>query len=228
MKRLSLLLSLFATSAYAVPTPVNTLGEWSSSSALSLQGIINTRGNTLVNIQSDADQLDNGLDSHWTSTGANSANLIIEVAGYAPKNAFGIYNAANPTQRQVIFAGSAAAGASTGFVPLYETFGFYLSNLSAGFTWYSDSSLNSGGAKDHMVAYQGKGEQLGSVAWNSNTYLLGWEDLNLGDWDYNDMVVTISNVRPSSVPDSASTSLLLGLGMVALVATRRSLQRRKN
>lgn len=220
---------LFTSQSHAVLTPVNPLGEWSSSSSLSLQGIINARGNTLVDIASDAHQLNDSRDSHWASIGGSSAGMVIEVAGYAPHNTFGLYNVADPSQRLEVFAGAVTGGGSASIVSPWSTFGFYMENLNAGFTWYSDTSLNAGGAKDHMVAYQGKGEMLGlgsdpnnpsgSVLWGSNSYLLGWEDLNLGDWDYNDMVVVVSNVRP--VPDASGTLALLGVALLAMTAIRR-------
>jgi hypothetical protein len=227
----SLALLLTSTVAQAVPTPVNVLGENGSSATLSLQGIINARGNTLVNIASDADQLDDGIggDAWWTAGSGISSALVIEVAGYAPDNRFGIYNVANPGQKIQVFGGSATGGASAVTISPFETFGFYLTNSVAGFTWYSDTSLNPGGL-DHMVAYQGKGETLnlgnnagsptGSILWGTNTYVLGWEDLSLGDNDYNDMVVAVSNVQPVSVPDGVSTLALVGL-VIGLVAPLR-------
>ncbi len=229
--------------AQATPTPVNALGESGSSSALSLQGIINARGNTLVNIGSDASQLSNGIggDALWTAAGSISSAMVIEVAGYAANNAFGIYNAADPSQMVQIFGGSAAGGATASTAATFASFGFYLQNSVAGFTWYSDSSLNADGL-DHMVAYQGKGETLnlgsdagapaGSVAWDANSYLLGWEDLSLGDWDYNDMVLTVSNVGlpgvsasslrdAASVPDAFPTVVLMGMAAGLLLIARR-------
>jgi hypothetical protein len=215
---------------HAVPTPVNPLGEHGTSTTLSLQGIINARGNTLVTIASDADQLDDSLDSWWNASTSLASGMVIEVAGYAPNNSFGIYDVSNPGQKLQIFGGGSSAGATAVTFSPYSTFGFYLKNTVAGFTWYSDSSLNAGGL-DHMVAYQGKGETLnlgsnpaapsGSVLWDADTFLLGWEDLSLGDWDYNDMVVTVSNIRPSNVPDGASTVMLLGVALGFLAVTGR-------
>jgi hypothetical protein len=201
---------------------------------LSLQGIINARGNTLVTIASDADQLDDSLDSSWTALSGLSSALVIEVAGYAPNNTFGIYNAANPGQKLQIFGGSATGGATAVTVSPFATFGFYLSNQPAGFTWYSDTALNGRGF-DAMVAYQGKGQTLnlganpwspsGSVLWDSNTYLLGWEDVRGGDLDYNDLVVAVSNIRPAAVPDGASTLALMGLATMVVVLFRRRMVR---
>jgi len=210
--------------ASAVLTPVNPIGG--NGSELSLQQVLNNRGNTLVNIQSDADQLDDSQDSYWTSLGGSSASIVIEIAGYAGNNQFGIFNPANPSERQQIFAGAATGGAATSFTPLWDTFGFYLQNTVDGnFTWFSDSALNPGGQLDHMVAYGGKGQTLalggsaGNQLWDANSYILAWEDLNLGDWDYQDMVVLVRNV--SSVPDAGSTLALFGATIVAVGFFRR-------
>lgn len=245
MKRLIAISSLLtALNAHAVMTSVNSLGEWGTSASAGLQGIIDARGNTLVSIGNDAHQVDDANDSLWSATGSLSAGMVVELAGFAPNNSFGIYNALNPSERMQIFGGSAVAGDLSGTISStpFSTFGFYLENTKEGFTWFSDSSLNSEG-KDHMVAYAGQGETLGlgnnpdapsnSFVWDEDTLLLGWEDLSLGDADYNDMVVMIKNVRsPSSVgetlttsesvPDTASTASLLALSFLALgIAQRR-------
>jgi len=243
MKRLIAFSTLLvAMNAHAVMTPVNSLGEWSTSSSLGLQGIIDARGNTLVSIGNDDHQIDDTSDATWSAIGDLSAGIVVEVAGYAPNNAFGIYNVLNPLERTQIFAGAAAAGASvSGIGAAYSVFGFYLENTVAGFTWFSDSSLNTGNS-DHMVAYAGQGETLnlgnnpdapaGSFAWDEDTLLLGWEDMNTGDEDYNDMVVLLRNVRGvfsventltggESVPDATSTASLLALSFLGLAFVRR-------
>lgn len=210
--------------ASAILTPVNPVGG--NGSELSLQQVLNNKGNTLVNVQSDAHQLDDTQDSYWTSLGGSSASIVIEIAGYAGNNRFGIFNAADSSQRQEVFGGAASAGASANFIPTWSVFGFYLENtVNGNFTWFSDSALNAGGQRDHLVAYAGQGETLnlggaaGSQLWDSNSYILAWEDLNLGDWDYQDMVVLVRNVKP--VPDAASTLALFGLGITAVGFLRR-------
>lgn len=232
--------------AHAVMTPVSSLGEWGTSASAGLQSIIDDRGNSLVSIGNDAHQFDDANDSLWSATGNLSASMVIELAGFAPNNSFGIYNALNPSERMQIFGGSAVAGNVTGTIPStpYSTFGFYLENTKEGFTFFSDSSLNDGGL-DHMVAYAGQGETLGlgnnpaspdgSFVWDEDTLLLGWEDLSLGDADYNDMVVMIKNVRlpsspgealtiPESVPDTASTVSLLALSFLAIGIIRHRMR----
>jgi hypothetical protein len=193
---------------------------------------LDLRGNTLVDVQSDADQLDDSQDSYWTALGggsSSSASIVIEIAGYAGNNRFGIFNAANPAERMEIFSGADASGVMETFTPTWNVFGFYLENtVNGNFTWFSDSSLNPSGQRDHMVAYAGQGGDLdlggaaGTQNWDANSYILAWEDLNLGDWDYQDMVILVKNVRP--VPDAGTTLVLLGgsIGVLGLFRRQRS------
>jgi hypothetical protein len=202
-------LSLLAAGSFqasAIFTPVNPVGG--NGSEQSLQQVFNANGFSGIDVLSDAAQLDDSQDSFWTLSGAGSASMIIEIAGYAGNNTFGIYNPFT-NEKQQIFAGGDGAGATASITTAWSVFGFYLDNQTNGsFTWYSDSSLNAGGANDHMVAY---GTGAG--------YVLAWEDLNLGDWDYQDMVVTVSGV--TTVPDGGATLVLLGGAIAAMGFTRR-------
>lgn len=165
-------------------------------------------------------------DSYFTAPSL-SGNMVIEIASNAPNNAFGIYQQGNAANKLEVFSGSAAAGATTALinVPLaWTSFGFYLSNSAAGFTWYSDASLNAGGGLDHFVTYAGIAGQTmtaSGITFGSNDYLIGIEDLNLGDYDYNDMVVKVHLTPPPSVPDSGATLALVGVGLCAVAAIRR-------
>jgi hypothetical protein len=80
------------------------------------------------------------------------------------------------------------------------------------YLWSSQISDNSD-CMDHMQTYAITG---GASAGN---YVLAWEDLpNLGDADYQDLVVEVCGVHP--VPEPA-TVLLLGLGALALRKKRK-------
>jgi hypothetical protein len=221
LKILLIISSLFLIfEVRATPIYVNEMGE-GTSYALGLQNLIDERGNTLVNINSD--QLDSGVAAAWTGNVSISASMVVEVAGSAALNSFGIYHIADPSQKTQVFSGSVTGGGTASLNSPYTSFGFYLINAALGFTWYSDPSLNGGQA--HMVTYQGKGETLnlgndagnplGSVNWDSHTYLLGWEDqdLNNSDQDYNDMLVLVS-FQP--VPDHFLTVGLFGAAMLGL------------
>ena len=191
----------------------------------SLQSIIDSRVvGTSINVNTD--QVVN--DAYWTAEQNPAAYLVVEIAGYAADNAFGIYQAGSPSTKIQLFAGSVSgpSGPVTITIPSsWSSFGFYISNTNAGFTWYSDSSLNADGQQDHFVAFQGaNGASLTSpnATFDSNDYLLAIEDLNLGDQDYNDMVVLVQNVNP--VPDHGTTLVLLGLGLSALYGVRRRIR----
>lgn len=110
-------------------------------------------------------------------------------------------------------------GASTGVYFSTIRFGFYLdsSYFDRGGVFFSDSSLNPGG-KDYMVAYQGDdetsidppGEQWEAEVFQLDEFVIGFEDLlydekHKVDWDYEDMVVLISGLRPSPCLDSESS-----------------------
>jgi hypothetical protein len=216
MKKL-LLVSSFLAAHFAHATVVNLAGGEQN-----LQQIV---AGTSIDIVSG--QLAN--DSYFSASSLSGA-MVVEIAGYAPRNAFGIYEQGNLANKIEVFAGNAAAGAMSGLINLplgWTAFGFYLTNSSANFTWYSDAALNAGGGLDHFVTYQGvAGETMtaSGITFGSNDYLIGIEDLNLGDYDYNDMVVKVHltpSVSTYSVPDTGTTAALMGLGLGALVALRR-------
>jgi len=106
-------------------------------------------------------------------------------------------------------------------------FGYYLDG--PGGTFFSQASLNAG--VDHMVSFQGDGEYHGAIngfaggTWGSNEFILGWEDLNSSNWDYdyNDFVVMVESVSPQTeVPVPATLGIFaLGLGLLGLRRRQR-------
>ena len=214
MKKIITIIAAAVSSLSAWATPILT-GEETS-----LQSILNTRV-VGTSIDVNANQVAN--DSYWNAELNPAAYLVIEVAGYAPNNAFGLYQAGTPSNKLQVFSGAASgmSGQVSIAVPLsWTSFGFYLENTTAGFTWYSDAALNGNGGLDHFVAFQGAaGATLSNAAFDANDYVLAIEDLNLGDRDYNDMVVLVQNVN--SVPDGGMTVGLLGLGVCLMLFHKR-------
>jgi hypothetical protein len=182
-------------------------------------------------------------DIHWSITGSGGslATIVIELAGFADDNTFGLYDAANSANAVQVFAGADGPGAQavvsilldgsvrvnfvdSGIDFAANCFGYYLGTPNG--TFYSNPALN--GGNDHMLAYQGNNSDVIQIAnlaagvWTNNEYALFWEDLaGLGDHDYDDFVVMVESVIPC--PDGGATVALLGVGMLGLIALRRKL-----
>ncbi len=89
--------------------------------------------------------------------------------------------------------------------------------------WYSDTSLNSDG-NDHFVAFEVPVELYALLnnpdEGNHRLFMYAFEDLSLGDRDYNDLVVFVNAVAPAPVPEPA-TLVLIGVGLIGLGSLRR-------
>lgn len=209
------------SAAMALETPLQTILDTITTSPA---------GNSSVTVATDvmADQAD------WMTTlGINDpaavvSTLVIEIAGYAGGNQFGIYNTGNTAQRVTVFNGSDGAGAQVNVaVPLaWSGLGFFLQS-QPGQIFYSNSALNPSGYQN-MWAFQGVGDMIdtklatgasnGYVGqWGANGFILGWEDIEAGqnDGDHNDMVVFVQG-RSTKVPDAGATLALLGLALTGI------------
>jgi hypothetical protein len=233
-----LALATLAGTQAAQATPIRLDG-----SEANLQTVVNQLafdGSSEVNVVTDQ----YGPDSTWAMNsvfGYASGMIVVELAGYAGSNRFGLYDINNASNRLELFNGAASAGAgvqfsidsagnvyrnavSTGATFSSDLFGFYLETPAG--LWYSQSERNADAA-DHLVAYQGEGELIRSPSghtgyWGPDTFLLGWEDLRSTNWDqdYNDFVVLVGGVQGVSVPEPATMGLL-GLGMLGIGFARR-------
>jgi hypothetical protein len=186
-----------------------------------------------------------GQDGVWQSTGQSSATILLELAGYADLNNFGLYDPLNPNNRLEVFAGRLGPGstASLTFTPvssgvqvsmsivgspvaptqalfLSEAFGFFLRTPQSN-TFFSQSTLN-GDQADHSYAYTGngawflRGGALGTQ-FGARDAILAYEDLINGDNDFQDFVVLVRGVEPIPLP---ATAWLLAGGL-ALLRRRR-------
>lgn len=201
-------------------------------------------GQTSVNAWTD--EVPTPTDYSWqiSGSGGSLATIVIELAGFANINKFGLYDNANPGSMVQIFSGASNPGdqavvsikadgsvyvnfADTGVDFAGNCFGYYLDSSAGtgGGLFKSNPGLNADGL-DHMIAYQGMNVDtiqlpgLASGLWNNNEYALFWEDLNgLGDQDFDDFVVMVESVTPC--PDSGSSIAFLGACMLGLIALRR-------
>ena len=243
-----LCLSVAPAMAIMYPTgPADIIVDVPDLGETNLQNILNNMtvgGPSSVDVKNDAIQ--DIWDSAWeiTATTNASATFIIEIAGNAGFNTFGLYQPTNPSNYIEVFDGAATSG-SKAFIslngdgtisvqPLGGTmvtkdlggnlFGYYLGN--SGPVFYSDSSLN--GGNDQMFAYQGKDVDYVDILhptspvapgalWTDNEFVLAWEDVTAGssDKDYNDMVLMIESVIPVPVPGAVLLGIL-GLSVAGL------------
>ena len=180
---------------------------------------------------------DTGAEFVTLFTDDSTAYLFLGESPYKDDNSFGIYdftvagdvvslgetlevfstqNSA-PASATVVFdlsAGTASFGGDTANID--TTFGFYLAN-PYGVTYYSHVSLNID-SFDHMMIFDTSDDSAAMLL--GSDVVVAIEDGPFGyDQDFNDMVVGVTNVIPST-PEPA-TMLLFGSGLIGLAVLGR-------
>lgn len=188
----------------------------------SLQGYLNSQGES-INVNTDQQDIQS-----WTTTvsGTSTFSLMIELAGFAPSNTIGIYNASAAVPALYpMLPGAATTGwfATASFriapvrvvINLFDqdglpqgtnifngadrnNFGVYLQG--PGGTFYTQDARNPAGAAQALT-YAGTGI-------NNGNWWMCFEDLPAGDQDFNDAVLFVESVNPPTAVTSSTWGTL--------------------
>lgn len=187
--------SLFASQAFATVCPTGTQGAPTCVATVGGDGAGTDLQTQLNNITTAGPLIDvyNGQhapSSYWEigSTGGSFNKIVLEIAGNAALNTFGIFDPSDTGNFLQLFSGAASAGWSTlltqtgnTFTATYfdasavfkgqdsitltgSLFGYYLGAASETPTFFSDPAKNEAGGTTypdgmpHMLAYQGNGQ----------------------------------------------------------------------
>jgi len=155
--------------------------------------------------------------SFYFMDGDTTVTLKLEIAGYAGENEFGYYtydpSTGLLTERKVIFSGTDSPQLTkTISFPTY--FVLFLESPQGEFTTLTGGS--------HFAIFRDGSDTTAPFVW-----YIGMEDLaNLGDKDYQDMVVSISFDTGGGVVPIPGSVLLLGSGLLGLLAMGRRRNKR--
>lgn len=201
---------LLSTSAMALTTAVNPIGDDDFAARLQGVGGVLDRLYGLENLT----RIDDDLD-HEFFLGAGFYRVAGEAKYAAWTQNIGVITSGG---MQSLFTMTGSDFEQLNKYSAYftltndDTVKFYDTASNADGTWTTDPNDNDPGDFDHAVSYLiTSGDYEGDI-------ILAFEDKNLGDWDYNDAVVRIT----ASTPEPG-TIMLLGFGLLGLgvVARRR-------
>lgn len=209
----------------------------------SLQNVLDSITASGPGIDAVADQSGRAL-FHSEASGGSVATFIIELAGFASANTFGIYENGDTANRAEIFGGSDTAG-DQAFVSFMangdikvnnivvasnfgRTFGFYITTPQQN-TFFTEDDENGGNAQ--ALVFVGDDETMIEIPgfqqglFTDSHVIVAFEDLALpgGDKSYDDLVVMIESVHAAPVPAAA----LAGIPMLGLMGLRQLAKRRR-
>ncbi|MFH1459043.1 MAG: DUF4114 domain-containing protein [Candidatus Omnitrophota bacterium] len=168
-------------------------------------------------------RFDDDLDQLWSHKTENSSVVTAEAKFASYSQTFGyIYGEEGNSFTELFTVGSGNLGYGVSNTAMFSVGDsgdpFRFGNDPSGQYGpglFSSVETDNPDQADHMLTwYIIGGEKKGN-------FVVAWEDLlNLGDRDYNDLVVEVSGVRPSAVPEPA-TILLLGPALLGLLGLKR-------
>ncbi|MEM8779024.1 MAG: PEP-CTERM sorting domain-containing protein [Cyanobacteria bacterium P01_G01_bin.49] len=235
--------SFFKSLIYSAVFLILGISSSSKSVAANLSSLHNFFDNTTVAGTIDAEEYSESTYFGIPKTGFLDLNvsLMLERAGYAKKNGFGLYDAAGETFIS-LFDGAATAGDQASVRITSDSqllFGDLSFTLEGPVSFYLERdgkrffANDSNNGVPQSLVYTGQGQQL-SFSGVENDFLssdriIAFEDTWNGDKDYNDMMVFVESILQQPILTSPNDlklsnaegipepSFLSGLGIITLL-----------